>query len=192
MVFIVDKLILQMTGQPGSGKSESCRFLSEQYAFETVVVSDLIRDYATQRGLELARRKDYKPAHAQMIAELGEYAIVDSIVSSPSDLICVDGIRVPAHSIKLRNNFDSKIFALHCPSGVRFVRNQVRNRATEEGLSYAEFLAEERQENRSNDPFVQVTLTVMEMADFNIDSSGTKEEMLRDIATCVEPLLATA
>lgn len=188
----MNRLFLQVTGQPGSGKSESCRFLSDNYGFETVLVSDLIRDFAHRRGLELTRRSDYKPAHAQMIAELGEYTIVDTIISTSADLVCVDGIRVPAHSTRLRSRFGSKILALHCPPEIRFDRNQQRSRATEKGISFSEFLAEERQEDRSDDPFVQATLTVMEMADFTVDSSRNKDKMFHDIAAIVEPLLTSA
>ncbi len=180
------RTILQVTGQPGAGKTEVCKYLVEEYGFATVLVSDLIRAYAKPRGISLSKRLDYKLAHTQLLAELGQFAISDAIIETPSDLVCVDGIRVPAHAERLRS-YGSKIVALHCPPQIRFERAIQRKSALDK-TSYEDFLSDEELELRNADPYVQGTLTVMEMADYHIDSSRPLTQVQQSVDAIVAQL----
>ncbi len=181
------RVILQITGQPGAGKTEVCNHLVSAHGFTSILVSDLIREYAKPRGIELKERLDFNLAHARLLSELGQYAIPDKIVGTPSDLVCVDGMRVPAHAEKLRS-YGSTIIALHCPSDVRFERARQRRAELDKSV-YEDFLRDEELEYRNPDPFVQSTLTVMEMADYHIDSSQSVPQVLLAIDRIVLPLI---
>lgn len=180
------RTILQVTGEPGAGKTEVCKHLVEEHGFAAVLVSDLIRAYAKPRGIPLRERLDYKFAHTQLLAELGQFAIPDEILETSSDLVCVDGMRVPAHVERLRS-YGSKIIALHCPLQIRFQRAIGRSSGLDK-TSYEEFLFDEELESRNSDPFVQGTLTVMEMADYHIDSSQALPQVLQSIDGIVAQL----
>lgn len=176
---------MQITGEPGAGKTELSQYLVAKHGFTSVLVSDLIRAYAQPRQLVLRDRSDYKHAHTQLLSELGPFAICDMILGTASDLICVDGIRVPAHVKKLQSD-GSKVIALHCPPQIRFARASQRQGELDKA-NYQDFLYDESLEARNPDPFVQSTLTVMEMADYHVDSSRPLTEVLKE----VDRLLAT-
>lgn len=170
MAIVQEKTVLQVTGEPGVGKTETCKHLEQRHGFARILVSDLIRDYAGTKGISLRERADYKAAHLQLLAERGKAAITDIIMDHPSERVCVDGIRVPAYSSRLRELCGSKIMALYCPPELRFVRACERGDSLDK-QTFEAFLHDEAQEARSLDPYVQSTLTVMEMADYRIDAS---------------------
>ncbi len=181
-----ERLVLQITGQPGAGKTEACRYLTENYGFTSILVSDLIREYANPRGIILRERADYKFAHSELLRELGQQAISEAVLNTPTDLVCVDGIRVPAHAERL--HWYGKIIALHCPPVIRFERANQRKGELDKA-SYEDFLGDEELESRNPDEFVQGTLTVMEMADYDIDSSQPLPQVLDKLDAFIIPLL---
>jgi dephospho-CoA kinase len=101
-------------------------------------------------------------------------------MAHPAERVCVDGIRVPAHSMRLRELCGSKILALHCPPELRFVRACERGGDLDKRTLEA-FLKDEAQEARNPDPYVQSTLTVMEMADYRIDGSQPLPNVLEAV-----------
>ncbi len=186
---IMERLFIQVTGQPAAGKSEVCKYLSETHGFAVASVGKIIETYAALNGVELRERKDYKTAHEQLQAELGKYAIVRSIVDTPAALVCVDGMRVPAYADKLPEYGYSRTLALQCPDIVRFARSLLREDPLDK-LFLEDFLHDEEQEARSTDPFAQSTLTVMEAADYTINSFRPRNEVNREVSAIVEPLIA--
>ena len=130
------------------------------------------------------------PIYTQLLAELGQFAISDAIIETSSDLVCVDGIRVPAHAERLRS-YGSKIVALDCPSQIRFERATQRNSELDK-TSYEDFLCDEELEARNSDPFVQGTLTVMEMADYRIDSSQPLPQVQQTVDGIVAQLVQSS
>jgi dephospho-CoA kinase len=187
LLIMAERTILQITGQPGAGKSDVSRHLVKEHEFTRVLVSDIIRAYAIPRGLPTKERFDFRNAHTKMLAELGEHIIVQTIMDTPSDRIAVDGIRVPAHSENLRA-VGSKIIAIHCPSGIRYAR-VVGRQGVFDQTSYEEFLHDEALESRNPDPFIQSTLTVMESADFAIDGSQPHRIVNRNVDAIVAQVL---
>src|SRR5580658_6513506 len=89
-----NKIIVQILGLPGSGKSEACHYLNK-YGFSTILISDLIRKFAAQHNIELIDRKDYSRTRDLMLKTLGSDTITKTVLNAPSRLVCVDGIRVP-------------------------------------------------------------------------------------------------
>ena len=183
---MAERIVLQITGEPGAGKTAACAHLVKNFGFTSILVSDLIREYSKPRGIALRERSDYKFAHSELLRELGQQAISEAVLNTPAELVCVDGIRVPAHAERLHRY--GKIIALHCPPAIRFERASQRKGQLDKA-SYQDFLLDEELESRNPDPFVQGTLTVMEMADYNIDSSQALPQVLDTLDTIVVPLL---
>lgn len=182
----MSKLIVQITGQPGAGKSEASAHLRDNLGFTQVTVSSLIREYARSRNISLQERKDFLSAHASMLEELGKLSVVNAILDVPSDFIAVDGIRVPAH-VKPLHNY-GPVIALHCPQNIRFDRTLARKGPLDRNR-LEDFVAEEEWESEQTDDYVQNTVTVMDMADYHIDSSRPFTDVIGDINQIVLPLL---
>ena len=104
---------------------------------------------------------------------------------SSSATICVDGMRVPAHASALHNL--GKIIALHCPREQRIDRSN-RSRDIDQ-LDIDARIREEERESRNGNPFELSTLTVMEMADYQVDSTRPLGAVLHSVDDIVEPLL---
>lgn len=182
-----DKLILQVVGNPGAGKSEVCKHLADTYGFETILVSDLIRSYAARRRLPLHDRNDYKIAHTHMRYELGDDFVPETILATDSKRIAVDGMRVPRHAETLRQH-GALTMALWCPVQIRHLRTVDR----EQGLDKADldaFKADELAEYENDDPLVQSTLAVMQGADYHINTAGELAVVLGKVDERVAPLL---
>lgn len=184
------KIIILLIGQPGSGKSEASRHLSKTYDFTSVLISDLIREYASTKHIILHERKDYVEAHTQLLKEHGQYVITKKILDSPSGLICVDGIRVPAHVIRLKE-YGAVPIALECPPELRFSRTLTRNSGLDK-TDYTDFLSDETLESRNTDPFVQNTVSAMKLADYHLDSSKSLLTVLEDMDSIIDLLLSRA
>ncbi|HMS49916.1 MAG TPA: AAA family ATPase [Candidatus Saccharibacteria bacterium] len=182
-----DKLILQVVGNPGAGKSEVCKHLADTYGFETILVSDLIRSYAARRRLPLHDRNDYKIAHTHMRHELGDDFVPETILATDSKRIAVDGIRVPRHVQTLRQH-GSLTIALWCPVQIRYLRTLDRDQGLDK-TDFEAFQADERAEYQNDDPFVQSTLEVMQGADYHIDAAGELAVVLGKVDARVAPLL---
>ena len=181
-----EKLIVQITGEAGAGKSASADYLAETYGFRKVVVSDMIRAFAIPRGLPLSERSDYKHAHTELIRQLGKHAIPDEIIGLPASLVCVDGIRVPAHAARMRGF--GPIVSLECPPRLRFERALSRTGTLDKPV-FEDFVRDDIEESRSDDPYVQSTHTVMEMADYRVDSSVPFDAVAQELDEIIRPHL---
>ncbi len=179
--------IVQLVGLPGSGKTELSKYISDTYGFTPILVSDFIRNWAHICGVELSKRKDYMDTHAQMLSDLGKFAVTEAILDSPSDRICVDGLRVPAHSEFLHTY--GPIIALDCPIDIRYQRMKLRKGPLDK-VSLDEVLRDEELESHNNDPFSQNTQAVMELADFHIDSSQPLPWVTNAVDKFMVPLIA--
>lgn len=182
-----DKLILQVVGNPGAGKSEVCKHLADTYDFETILISDLIRNYAARRRLPLHDRNDYKIAHTHMRHELGDDFIPETILATDSKRIAVDGIRVPRHVETLRQH-GALTIALWCPIQIRYLRTLNRDQGLDKS-DFEAFQADERAEYENTDPLVQSTLTVMNGADHHINAAADIAVVLDKIDQVITPLL---
>jgi dephospho-CoA kinase len=125
-----------------------------------------------------------------MLYELGLSVITEAIANTPSDLIIVDGIRVPLLSDDLRLKHGAKVVALDCPPEIRYERIRRRGRKIDK-LSFEDFLADEEAESFSTDPFEASTLTVIETADYHIDSSKPFPRVVTEVDDIVVSFLAT-
>ncbi len=179
-----------MSGNPNSGKSTAAQHLSETHGFIVCRPSDLIRGFAITNNLLLLERRDYIRAHIDMVEEYGEDYVVNSILETPGDRVCVDGERIPRHIEKL-HSVGAKVLAFWCPLEIRYGRSLVRGEVRDKNSLQA-FAEDEAREYCSSTPPYTSVMTVMQMADYHIDASQPIDRMLASVDACVEPLLAAA
>lgn len=125
------KLIVCLTGMPGSGKTTIADGLKPQ-GYETLSMGDAVRDEAARRGLEPTREN-----LGRLMLELreggGPGAVAElirpKIESSASDVILVDGVRSNDEVAVLRSIGNVKLLAVHASTDVRFGFLQKRARS---------------------------------------------------------------
>ena len=120
---MLTKLIVCLTGMPGAGKSTIADGLTAQYGYKVINMGNAVRAEAKRRNIEPTRSNLGK-----LMLELrtinGPGAIVelirDSIVSSKSDVIIIDGIRSNNEIKALHNIGTVKLLAVHASTDIRF------------------------------------------------------------------------
>lgn len=185
-----ERTILQIVGEAGAGKSESCAYLAEEYGFTVVLVSDIIRKFARTQDIPLTRRQDYLDVHAAMKRQQGVDIVARTILQNPASRLCVDGIRVQNDVERLRHTpgVTSEVVALECPPAVRFERAKQRG-ATLDHLTFKEFLADDLSDAYNADPEQQNTHAVMTAADHRIDALQPFTVVQQALDRIVAPLL---
>ena len=185
-----EKFVVQLTGQPDSGKTEVANHLHVMHGFEVVRPSDFIRRYARQHGVVLGERKDFAQVHKEMLRELGRRSLSRMLLATPSERVCVDGMRVPGHAENIRSAAPGILLGLDCRLEDRFERSKSRQSPLDKP-NIEEFLADEQAEYRSLDPYEISTLTVMEMADYRLRTDKSLQQVCADVDEIVVPLLNT-
>jgi len=187
------KKILQVVGEARAGKSEACEYVAEKHGFKVVHVSDIIRSFARDRQITLGPRAAYLAVHAQMKQERGADYVARTVLASPYERICVDGIRVVNDVVRLQRaeQVESKIVALHCPPEKRFER-ALSLKSPLDSMTYEEFLEDDERDSYNPDPERQNTLAVIAMADTHIDSSQPRELVFKEIDAVVGSLVLSS
>ena len=180
------RVIAQIIGQPGSGKSEVTHHAAQR-GFQPVKVSGLIEEYALPRGIALDTRQDYLAALQQMRRELGKTVLSRTITCMLEPRIWVDGLRGPGDVAIVRRQ--GPVIALDCPPEIRYERIAPRNR-TLDRVTFEQFVEDELRESENSDPFAPATAAVIRSADYQIDASQPLVQVLEEVDAIIEPYLA--
>jgi dephospho-CoA kinase len=185
-----ERVIVQIVGEAGAGKSDVCAHLAREYDFSVILVSDIIRSFARSRNITLGPRSDYLKAHTQMKEEQGMDIVARTILETPISRLCIDGIRVlnDVGRLQTATDVESKIIALHCPTEIRFERSLQRGSSLD-GLTFEEFLQDDLQDAYNSDPERQNTLAVMSAADYHVDASQSQALVFKAIDEIIIPIL---
>lgn len=187
----MERLFLCLAGNPNSGKSSVARYFKENHGFAVVHPSDLIREYAGEHALRLDERQDYIKTHLRMVKEYGSDFVTQRTLGEPSSRVIVDGERIPRHIEALREAVGMGVvsFALWCPLEIRYQRSLKRREARDKP-TLEEFARDEAREYQSTEPPYTSVLTVMQMADYFIDTSGSEAETIQAVEEVAKPLIA--
>jgi len=132
--FIVnaDKLVVGLTGMPGSGKSlvvDTARDLG----YKIVTMGDVVREQTRLRGLEPTPQNVGK-VMLELRAEGGNFAIakkcIPKIEEQASDKVLVDGLRSQFEADIFKEHFQKfTVVAVHASPQIRFQRLSRRGRS---------------------------------------------------------------
>ena len=129
--FILVKLIVCLTGMPGSGKSTIVSALKSK-GIETLNLGDGVRAEAKRRNLEPSGENLGK-IMLQLREKNGPGAIAnlltDQIQKSKSNIIIVDGVRSIAEIGVLKNVGSVKLLSIEATAGTRFKFLKARGRS---------------------------------------------------------------
>jgi len=144
-----------LVGLPGSGKDEVARIISEEFGYEIIVMSDLVREEAERLGIKPTReglrrlggmlREREGPA---AVAKLVLRKIANMEEESPRPGYVVNGIRNIEEVDELRRAFEreSLLLAVLSPRELRFHRLVRRGRVGFDPESWEALTREDRRE----------------------------------------------
>lgn len=192
---MIEKVIIQLVGEAGAGKTEAAKHLAETQDFLPVRVSELIEEYALTRHLVLDKsssREDYLAMHREMKKEHGNSVIVRTIFEKPSSRIVVDGIRIPNDMNRLKNigtNVVSQVIALDCPFDIRLQRLRARNQSAT-SPTVEELQADDALDAYDPNPEFPNIRAILEAADHHIDASCSLTEVHQGVDRIVTELIS--
>jgi dephospho-CoA kinase len=126
------KLVVGITGMPGSGKSLAVRVAKEK-GYDVVVMGDVIREEAEKRSLE-PNPKNIGKIMLELRYMEGTNVIaqrcIPKIEKTRRQKVIVDGIRSLKEVAEFRENFPKfSLIAIHCCPETRFKRLYKRRRS---------------------------------------------------------------
>jgi dephospho-CoA kinase len=127
-----DKLVIGLTGMPGSGKSLVVK-AAQELGYDVVTMGDVIREETAKKGLEL------NPANVgkvmlELRAANGHNVIAEKCVPKieheQNPKVIVDGIRSLVEANTFKSHFSKFVLiAVHAPPTLRFTRLSNRGRS---------------------------------------------------------------
>lgn len=182
------KSVVVVIGYPGCGKSSVCKLIEEQ-GYHVHRPSDVIRAYAAQNGHELIGRQDYVDVHHRLNVE-NPYAIIEPVINSDHDTICIDGLRAPVLLDKLSSELpDVTVIALACPIEERFQRVQaddIRKGTHRAPATLEDFRTDELPDYRNPDRNLPNMEEMMARAGYTIDASQSPERVAAEVLAILQ------
>ena len=165
------EVIISVAGQPYSGKSHLTIGLEQRRGITVVRPSEIIREAAAERGVNLtgADRSLWAEARRQLNAERGNDWIAQRLLDSPDKIVALDGLRVVADYKRLRNANaanDARVafMGLFCPIKDRFRHIHEGNTNKSRPKSVDELFAQEFPEYYSSEDDAGIaTQTVLDL-----------------------------
>lgn len=165
--------VVGLTGPNAAGKGEVARYLQE-LGFAYFSLSDVVREEATQRGLDHSRENLIRTGN-DLRALHGVGVLADRVVARLAGRGIVDSIRSPGEVEVLRRVSGFVLLGVDAPIALRFERSSRRGRLGD-GSTLEEFARKETLEN-TTDPAAQQLRATFELADLVVENSGTLEEL---------------
>ncbi|MEM2918596.1 MAG: AAA family ATPase [Candidatus Altiarchaeota archaeon] len=172
-------LIIGITGKIGAGKTASSAYISEKYNAAVYRFSQILLDILHRLYLE-PTRENFQRIGACLRKGINKNVIVDAlrkdIEKEKSEIIVIDGIRY-LNEVQMLRKFDRNVLlAVDAPLELRYIRCKERNEKSEETkMTLEEFIESERRETERE------LSTVLKKADYWIDNSGSREELMKKI-----------
>ena len=184
-------MFLGFTGPNAAGKSEAIKYLVEKKKFIQRSLSDIIRDEAKARGLDVTRNNLVmigNELRGKEGASVLAKRTVPKIKNAPQAVI--DSIRNVSEIEELRLSLQGfKLVGITADIKVRFDRAKKRGRIGD-STTLEEFTKQEATEN-SADPTAQQLDKCFALADIKLDNSGKVDALYAQIDKMLEDLKYT-
>lgn len=159
---IVNRLIIGLAGDPGSGKSALAGYLAAHHGFYHFEGSAGIRDAAIREDTALRSRHDYSDFHARLQKRLGKDILAQSLLARPDKRLVFAGIR-SVHNARTLQKAGGLVIGLTCPLEVCYSR-------TDQTKSFEDFKREAEEEWHSPDGYGADLQPTLAVADLTLDT----------------------
>lgn len=178
-------MIIGLSGTIGSGKDTVARYL-ESKGFQHFSLADILREELTKIGKPLDRETMRVEAN-KMREEKGSSFLAEIAVKRISgNKVVFSAVRTPGEVDFLKKQRDFFLLFIDAEPKIRYERIISRQRENEAKLSFEEFLAKDELE--TNGKSSQVLAYCKEHADFILDNSAGKDELLKQIDEILQKL----
>ena len=187
---ILESIVFGLTGKNASGKGTVAEILKKKN-FTYHSLSDSLRDELKSLKKE-ETRENLIDIGNELREKGGPGVLADKLMpklNSENNHI-VDSIRNPLEVISLRKETPLRRFfliSIDADSRLRYDRLCSRGRIGDTD-SWEKFVEQEKKEDNNDDPNKQQLSKTMEMADYNIDNSGTLEELEAQVNRIISSL----
>jgi dephospho-CoA kinase len=168
--------IIGLGGTFASGKDTLARELVRNYGYTHASTSDMVRAAARERYGNIERPTLTKVG-AELRAEGSLGVLAERALALNARPIVISGIRTVGEATAIKNAGGVMVFVDADPR-IRYERMQGRARDAEARLTLDEFLDKEKNEiNGINAGTINIG-AVRNLADINLDNSGSKEQFM--------------
>ena len=187
---ILKSIVFGLTGKNASGKGTVAEILKKKN-FTYHSLSDSLRDELKSLKKE-ETRENLIDIGNNLREKGGPGVLADKLMpklNSENNHV-VDSIRNPLEVISLRKETLLRRFfliSIDADSRLRYDRLCSRGRIGDTD-SWEKFIEQEKKEENNDDPNKQQLSRTMEMADYNIDNSGTLEELEAQVNRIISSL----
>lgn len=180
-----DKIIIGITGTFAAGKDTIADYL-EKKGFEQYGLSDQIREFARQKGLE-PTRDVLRNLGNEIRDKYGPEYLVKTVIEQKAtgNRILISGIRQPAE-VEYLKQFDNFILlAVDAPIEMRFERMKKRNRSGDP-KTLEELREKEEREMESKGKNCQKIHQCIQMADFILINDGDYQKLYKEVEDAIK------
>ncbi|USN53178.1 MAG: AAA family ATPase [Candidatus Nomurabacteria bacterium] len=180
--------LIGLTGTLAAGKGAVSEYLIQK-GYQHYSAREFIRAEIQKRGLAENRdmlvqvgndlRRQFGPDY--VIATMARRGLAES------DRVIVESIRVPAE-VEAVQKMGGVVIALDADQKLRYERLYKRGLTDTDNVTFAEFVAEEEREMRSDDPHKQNIHRCVAMADYRIENNGGQDELYQKVDTVLKKL----
>jgi dephospho-CoA kinase len=185
------KVTLGLVGPIASGKGTIAEFLKSK-GFEAFSLSDVVRDEAKSRSLEI-NRQNLQDIGNDLRSKFGGAVLVERIIEKAKkfDFVVIDGVRNPQEIAAIKNDLNGKIVHISAYKNRRLERYLERAEIRGEGSATATKFqkSEARDLGAGEDENGQQVAECLALADFKLINNSTVEQFYDNCQTMLDGLL---
>jgi len=181
-------MIIGLTGRIASGKGEIKDFL-EKKGFKYCTISQVIREEALKRGIEI-KRENLQDLGNEIRNIEGTNAWIKRLIATIdlNENVIIDGIRNPGEVEELKKIKNFFLIAVDAPQEKRYERVRMRTKPSDP-KTWEEFLEIDKRDFGEADLKGQQVCKCMEMADFYIFNNSSIKILLKRIEELYSEIL---
>jgi dephospho-CoA kinase len=177
-----ERLLLPISGLPGSGKSTIAEYLRTEHGFATTSGSEILQKQARKLGKVLVLREDYHDFYLDMVEKQGTDFIARVGLALNQKKIALDGIRTVADMHYLIQEGAIPL-AVTCKRNLRFERTHSLD--PKYPSTMIEFVKADLMEDSLDELGPQVS-SIMEEAHHIIDNNGSLEQLYQQVDDIID------
>ena len=177
-------MIIGLTGTMASGKGEVAKYLISK-GFEHLMYSDILKEVANERGIELTRKNLQKLGNDIKQEEKNLGILSKKIIEkAKTDKVVAEGVRNPDEIREFKKRKDAYVIAVTASQRVRFKRMKMRGREGDP-TGFREFKRLDNIENRGVTKGQEIN-NCIKIADYVIENIGTLDELKKKVDEILE------
>jgi len=175
------RVIVGLVGTIGAGKDFVSDYIVKKHGFQVVSMGDLVREEATNQGLEHTREnlqnlsREYTNEHG---SKYWAYKVTDRILKLKWEKAIINGMRrvqeLEVYRERFADNF--RLILIDADPKIRFER--LKNRAeARDPQTWEEFAKQEKNELKLYGTFEET----IKLADYTVKNEGTPEQLFSKV-----------